>query len=136
MNTVVGLYTVADTVTDVVTVPWWAYLVGLVIVAALGVTVRLFVLPLQQAQSGKWMPRSTVDLIIKGKDDEIARALKDAENWQTAYNIQASAYTELAETAREAARVIDATGVRHRAKTTIEEAPNGRPRQRQLPGQR
>ena len=128
--------TAIDAVTDAVTIQWWVYLLGLVITVVLGVIIRLFILPLQQAQSGKWMPRSTVDLIIKGKDDEIARAIKDAEQWMAAYHIQASAYTELAETAREAARVIDDVGVRHRVKTTLEETSNGRSRQRQLPGQR
>src|SRR5664279_714846 len=112
MNTVApAISTIADTVTDgAVTIPWWVYILGLVVTVTLGVVIRLFILPLQQAQSGKWMPRSTVDLIIKGKDDEIARAIKDAENWQAAYHISASAYTELAETAREAARVIDDVG--------------------------
>lgn len=59
-------------------VPWPWYAAG--VAGAIGLVaylVRLFVLPLQQAQSGKWLPRSTVDLLIKAKDEEVAR--KDAD---------------------------------------------------------
>lgn len=60
------------TVTDGIPWPWYA---GAVVAAAgiIAWVIKLMFRPLMQAQTGQWVPRPTVDLMIKAKDEEIAR---------------------------------------------------------------
>src|SRR5690349_6683750 len=94
--------------------PWYAAAVagGVALVAYLA---RLFVLPVQQAQSGKWVPRSTVDLLLQGKDDEIAaknqelgRREKEIERLWALQHITDAAREELAKSVAASTDAIEA----------------------------
>lgn len=71
---IVITYSAIDPVAVAEGIPWPWYAGA--VVAAAGVIawiVKLMFRPLLQAQTGQWVPRPTVDLMIKSKDEEIAR---------------------------------------------------------------
>ena len=81
---------------DVDSMPWWGYLiiaVSLTLVAGFAWSLRLFV----KRYIIDTTPTATVTLITTAKDAEIERARTDAANWQGAFNVQTSAYHELAQ---------------------------------------
>lgn len=77
--------------------PWWAYaLVSLGLLIGGGV-VRLELLHYRAVQTGKLIPRITMDLIVAAKDTEIERLQRDVERWNGAFHITHQAYVELSQ---------------------------------------
>jgi hypothetical protein len=81
--------------------PWWAYvLVSLGLLIGGGV-VRLELLHYRAVQTGKLIPRITMDLIVAAKDTEIERLQREVERWNGAYHITHQAYVELSQAVEE-----------------------------------
>lgn len=89
----------AATVAENIPWPWYAGAVAIVVGLAAWI-IKLMFRPLIQAQTGQWVPRATVDMMIKTKDDELARkdadhareiegVRRDLADWRTAYHLAA-----------------------------------------------
>lgn len=75
--------------------PWWAYaLVSMGLLIGGGV-VRLELLHYRAVQTGKLIPRITMDLIVAAKDTEIERLQREVERWNGAYHITQQALVEM-----------------------------------------
>ena len=109
---------------DVDSMPWWAYLIlagSLTLVAGFAWSLRLFV----KRYVIDTVPKETVDLITRAKDAEIERARTDAANWQGAFHVKDTAYTELAQSIDDLTDALTAAG-RLRSASRTEGSPNGR----------
>jgi hypothetical protein len=62
-----------------------------------GGVVRLELLHYRAVQTGKLIPRITMDLIVAAKDTEIERLQRDVERWNGAYHITHAAFVELSQ---------------------------------------
>ena len=102
--------------------PWWGYLVIVVtitLVAGFAWSLRLFV----KRYIIDTIPVATVTLITAAKEAEIDRARVDAANWQGAFHVKDSAYTELAQSIDD---LTDALASAGRTRNQQEGASNGR----------
>lgn len=95
-------------------VPWWVYLLGVIILSVVGYAIRLLVLGYKQIRLGQVLPRVTVDLMMAAKDKEIeslhreidrnetqhiaelARKDRELERWYGLFQIADAARQELA----------------------------------------
>jgi hypothetical protein len=77
--------------------PWWGYAAISLLFLVGGGVVRLELLHYRAVQTGKLIPRITMDLIVAAKDTEIERLQRDVERWNGAYHITHQAYVELSQ---------------------------------------
>lgn len=75
--------------------PWWAYVLVSLGVLIGGGVVRLELLHYRAVQTGKLIPRITMDLIVAAKDKEIERLQREVERWNGAYHITQQALVEM-----------------------------------------
>jgi len=87
--------------TNVEPLPWWAYAVITMGVLIGGGVVRLELLHYRAVQTGKLIPRITMDLIVAAKDTEIERLQREVERWNGAYHITQQALVELSQSVDE-----------------------------------
>lgn len=105
MTTLGWLYAIPE-LTSGDPLPWWAYaLVSMGLLIGGGV-VRLELLHYRAVQTGKLIPRITMDLIVAAKDTEIERLQRDVERWNGAYHITHQAYVELSQSVDDLADAI------------------------------
>jgi hypothetical protein len=77
--------------------PWWAYVLVSMGLLIGGGVVRLELLHYRAVQTGKLIPRITMDLIVAAKDTEIERLQREVERWNGAYHITQQALVELSQ---------------------------------------
>jgi len=77
--------------------PWWGYAAVSLIFLVAGGVVRLELLHYRAVQTGKLVPRITLDLIVAAKDTEIERLQREVERWNGAYHITQQALVEMGE---------------------------------------
>jgi hypothetical protein len=81
--------------------PWWAYALMVVGLTLAGGVIRLELLHYRAVQTGKLIPRITMDLIVAAKDREIERLMREADRWNAAYHITQQALVESMEAVEE-----------------------------------
>jgi hypothetical protein len=77
--------------------PWWAYALMVVGLTLAGGVIRLELLHYRAVQTGKLIPRITMDLIVAAKDTEIERLQREVERWNGAYHITQQALVEVSQ---------------------------------------
>jgi len=93
--TTLGWFEAIPELTTGESVPWWGYaLVSMGLLVGGGV-VRLELLHYRAVQTGKLIPRITMDLIVAAKDTEIERLQREVERWNGAYHITQQALVEV-----------------------------------------
>jgi hypothetical protein len=108
--------------------PWWGYAAISLIMLVGGGVVRLELLHYRAVQTGKLIPRITMDLIVAAKDTEIERLQREVERWNGAYHIAHQSFVELSQSVDEitdALRAINPAPPPARA-STISEANRDR----------
>jgi hypothetical protein len=81
--------------------PWWGYAAISLMLLIGGGVVRLELLHYRSVQTGKLIPRITMDLIVAAKDTEIERLQREVERWNGAYHITQQALVELSQSVDE-----------------------------------
>src|SRR6478609_5291178 len=81
--------------------PWWGYALMVVGLTLAGGVIRLELLHYRAVQTGKLIPRITMDLIVAAKDTEIERLQREVERWNGAYHITQQALVELSQSVDE-----------------------------------
>lgn len=89
-------------------VPWWLYVGGVVAAGAAGYFTRMAFLPWRLRQTGGSVPRSTVDLILQNKDEELARKDQEIDRLHTLLQLADAARDELEKSVSSMADSLDA----------------------------
>ena len=101
MNSPVMFWFALPELASVEPLPWWAYALMVVGITLAGGVIRLELLHYRAVQTGKLIPRITMDLIVAAKDTEIERLQREVERWNAAYHITQQALVESMEAVEE-----------------------------------
>ena len=101
MNSTLITWWAIPELTSTEPMPWWGYAAISLMLLIGGGVVRLELLHYRSVQTGKLIPRITMDLIVAAKDTEIERLQREVERWNGAYHITQQALVELSQSVDE-----------------------------------
>ena len=101
MRTPVEFWFALPDLTTTEPMPWWGYAAISLMLLVGGGVIRLELLHYRAVQTGKLIPRITMDLIVAAKDTEIERLQREVERWNGAYHITQQALVELSQSVDE-----------------------------------
>jgi hypothetical protein len=101
MRTPIEFWLALPDLTTTEPMPWWGYAAISLMLLVGGGVIRLELLHYRAVQTGKLLPRITVDLIVAAKDTEIERLQREVERWNGAYHITQQALVELSQSVDE-----------------------------------
>ncbi len=97
MNSPADFWFALPELASVEPLPWWGYAAISLMLLVGGGVIRLELLHYRAVQTGKLIPRITMDLIVAAKDTEIERLQREVERWNGAYHITQQALVELSQ---------------------------------------
>jgi hypothetical protein len=101
MNSLAEVWLALPELTTGEPLPWWGYAAISLLFLVGGGVVRLELLHYRAVQTGKLIPRITMDLIVAAKDTEIERLQREVERWNGAYHITQQALVEMGQSVEE-----------------------------------